>query len=125
MIEREPHRVALLLATLGIYGVFSYRVAARTRDIGLRIALGAERRDILRLVMGEGILLCAVSLALGLPAALTISRLLTKQLCGVTPYDPVTFVVVAALLAVTALTASYLPARRATRIDPMEILRHE
>jgi predicted permease len=117
--------LALLLTALGIYGVFSYRVAARTRDIGLRMALGADRRDILRIVLGEGILLCAVSLAFGLPAALALSRLLTSQLYGVTPSDPLTFLVVAALLAAVAVTASYLPARRATKIDPMEILRHE
>jgi len=117
--------LALLLAVLGIYGVFSYRVAARTRDIGLRMALGAQRRDILGMVVGEGILLCAVSLALGLPAALALSRFLRSQLYGVPPYDPLTFVVVAALVAAAALTASYLPARRATRIDPVEILRHE
>ncbi len=117
--------LALLLAALGIYGVFTYRVVARTRDIGLRMALGAGRPDILRLVMGESILICAVSLALGLPAAIALSRLLTSQLYGVSPYDPLTYVFVVALLASAALTASYLPARRATRIDPMKILRHE
>ena len=94
-------------------------------DIGLRLALGAGRRDILRMILREGGFLCAVSLALGLPAALALSRLLTRQLYGVTPYDPLTFLFVAVLLAVLALTATYLPARRATRIDPMEILRHE
>lgn len=117
--------LALLLAALGIYGVFSYRVAARTREIGLRIALGAGRRNILLMVMGEGILLCAISLGLGLSAALALSRFLTSQLYGVTPYDPLTFVCVIALLAAFALTASYLPARRATKIDPAEILRQE
>ncbi|MBZ5499166.1 MAG: ABC transporter permease [Acidobacteriia bacterium] len=117
--------LALLLAAIGIYGVFTYRVAARTRDIGLRLALGAGRRDILRMILREGVFLCAISLALGLPAALALSRLLTRQLYGVTPYDPLTFLFVAVLLAVLALTATYLPARRATRIDPMEILRHE
>jgi predicted permease len=117
--------LALLLAALGIYGVFSYRVAARTRDIGLRMALGADRRNILRMIMGEGIVLCAISLALGLPAALALSRLLESQLYGVTPYDPLTFAFAVALLAGFALTASYLPARRAARINPMEILRHE
>ena len=117
--------LALLLAALGIYGVFSYRVTARTRDIGLRMALGADRRDILRMVLGEGILLCALSLALGLPAALALSRLLTTQLYGITPNDPATFVFVAALLAAFALTATYLPARRAAKINPIEVLRLE
>jgi len=117
--------LALLLAALGIYGVFSYRVTARRREIGLRMALGAGRRDILHMIMGEGILLCAISLALGLPAAQALSRLLTSQLYGIAPYDLPTFVFAVAVLAAVALTASYLPARRATRINPMEILRQE
>lgn len=115
--------LALLLAALGIYGVFSYHVAARTRDIGLRMALGADRRDILHMIMREGLLLCAVSLALGLPAALGLSRLLTSQLYGITPYDASTFFFAVSLLAAIALTAIYVPARRASRINPMEILR--
>jgi ABC-type antimicrobial peptide transport system permease subunit len=93
--------------------------------MGIRMALGAGRRDILRIVLGDGIRLCAISLALGVPAALALSQLLRSQLYGVTPNDPVTFVIAVVVLSASALTAIYLPARRAAKIDPMLALRHE
>jgi ABC-type antimicrobial peptide transport system permease subunit len=117
--------LALLLAALGTYGVFSYSVAARARDIGVRIALGAGGRDILGMVLREGAILCALSLALGLPLAFALTRLLSSQLYGVNATDPLTFALVVALLVGAALAASYVPAHRATKIDPLEALRYE
>ena len=117
--------LALLLAALGIYGVFSYMVAARTHDIGVRIALGARRGAILRMVLGDAAYLCAAAIALGLPAAFALTRVLVSQLYGVTASDPLTFLTVAALLALVAMVACYFPAHRAMRIDLMEALREE
>jgi len=117
--------LALLLAALGTYGVFSYSVAARTRDIGIRIALGAGRKEILGMILRESAILCGVALALGLSAALALTHLLSSQLYGVTATDPLTFAAAAALLAAVAMAASFLPARRATKIDPVETLHYE
>ena len=116
---------SLALAAVGIYGVFSYAVAARTRDIGVRMAMGATRGNVLGMILREGAALAAVALVVGLPAAWTLTRALSSQLYRVSAADPGVYATVAALLVAVALLACYLPARRATRIDPMEALRHE
>lgn len=115
--------VALLLAAVGIYGVMSYSVSQRTPEIGIRIALGARSSDVLRLVVGQGMALAAVGLCLGVAAALASGRVLSSLLFGVSSSDLVTFVAVSVVLGTVALLASYLPARRAARTDPMEALR--
>ena len=117
--------VALVLATIGIYGVMSYSVAQRTRDIGIRIALGASRRDVFQDVLGLGLRLTGVGLAFGLVGALALTRALSSLLYGVHSTDAVTFTAVSLLLIVVALLASYVPAQRATRVDPIVALRHE
>ena len=117
--------VALLLATLGIYGVMSFLVAQRTREIGTRMALGARAGSVLRLVMGRGAMLALVGLMVGFAAALGASRALASQLYGVSVMEPAIFGVVAAILAIAALVACYIPARRATRVDPVRSLREE
>jgi predicted permease len=116
---------ALSLACLGLYGVLSFSVVQRTREIGVRMALGAQRKDVLSLVVGRGLKLAMLGLALGLVAALTVTRFVSSLLYGVTPTDPVTFVGVSFLLLLVAGLASWLPARRATKLDPMTVLRHE
>ena len=116
---------ALLLSSVGIYGVLSYMVAQRTRDIGIRIALGASQAQIVWDVLGFGVRLAGIGLAVGLAAALAATRLLSSLLYGVRPTDAVTFAAVSFILLVVALIASYLPARRATRVDPLVALRYE
>jgi putative ABC transport system permease protein len=117
--------IALVLTTVGIYGVISYGVAQRTHEIGIRLALGAGRREVLRLIVGETMRPALLGVAVGLCAAFALTRLLTGLLYNVTPTDPTVFVAVLSLLIGVAFLASYIPARRATRIDPIVALRYE
>ncbi|MDX1396248.1 MAG: ABC transporter permease [Gemmatimonadota bacterium] len=117
--------VALLLGVIGLYGVVSYAVATRTREIGVRIALGARRREVIGMVVGQGTRLTVLGLAIGLVGALVATRILSTLLFGVRTVDPPTYAATAAVLGVVAVLASYLPARRASRIEPTEALRHE
>ena len=117
--------LALLLAAVGIFGVMSYSVACRRREIGIRIALGAHPRDVVRLVIGQGMLITVAGIAAGVGVAVAASRLTGSLLYGVSPTDPATFIAVSALLAVVAFVACALPARRATRVDPVVALRSE
>jgi putative ABC transport system permease protein len=116
---------ALSLAVIGIYGVLSFAVTARTREIGIRIALGAERARVQRLVIGEGIGLVCVGAIVGLAGALAATRVLRTFLFDLTPGDPVTYVAIVLVLGMAALLASWIPARRASRVDPVVALRAE
>jgi putative ABC transport system permease protein len=117
--------LAVALAAIGIYGVMSYVVASRTREVGVRVALGAARSDVLLLIMKQGMSLALIGLAAGLLVGFGAARLMVKVLFGVNPTDPITFVGVSVLLGLVAALACYLPARRATKVDPLVALRYE
>jgi putative ABC transport system permease protein len=117
--------LALVLASVGIYGVISYSVTQRTQEIGIRMALGAQRRDVLRMVVGNAMILATIGIGLGAAGAFVLTRLMTKLLFNVEPQDPMTFTSVAVLLGAVAALASYIPGRRATRVDPVVALRAE
>lgn len=117
--------VALLLGVIGLYGVIAYSVSQRTREIGVRMALGAERSAVYRLVLDEAVRLAAIGIVLGLLCSVGAASLIRNLLFGTAAADPLTLIAVAAMLAVAALAASYFPARRATKVDPMEALRYE
>lgn len=117
--------LALVLACAGIYGVISYLVAQRTHEIGVRMALGAQRSEVLRLILGQGARMAAIGVAIGGVAALGLTRLMANELFGVTAHDPLTFTGVAGLIMFVAVAACYVPARRAMRVDPVVALRSE
>jgi putative ABC transport system permease protein len=117
--------VALLLASIGIYGVMAYTFSQRTHEIGVRVALGAQRRDILRMALGEGMVLVAIGLGVGLVGAAIVTRFLRSMLFSVTATDPLTFASIALLLAAVALLACFIPAQRATQVDPLVALRED
>ena len=116
---------AMLLAAIGLYGVLAYAVGQRTREIGIRLALGARRGEVLRMVMTQAGRLAVAGVAIGLGAAVVASRALRSQLFQIAPTDTVTYVMVGAGLLIVALVASWIPARRASRIDPLTALRHD
>jgi putative ABC transport system permease protein len=117
--------LGLILASVGIYGVVSYSVSQRTHEIGVRMALGAERRDLLKLVLGQVLGSALIGAGIGMAASLAITRLLQTMLFGVKPTDPATFFLVGLLIVGVALLASYVPARRAIKVDPIVALRYE
>jgi putative ABC transport system permease protein len=117
--------LALVLSALGTYSVLSYSISQRTQEIGVRMALGAKRGNVLRLVVGDSVRLTLLGIAVGIGAALALTRLMTDLLFGIRATDPVTFGVVTAVLVGSSLLASYIPARRAITVDPLIALRHE
>lgn len=116
---------ALLLMSVGLYGVIAFFVTLRIPEIGIRMAIGASRTDVLRLVLGESLRIATIGVAIGLATSFAVTRLLSSFLFGVSAVDPLTFAIVALLLCLVALAASYIPARRAVRIDPVRALRYE
>jgi putative ABC transport system permease protein len=117
--------VALLLASIGVYGVLAYSVSQRVQEIGVRMALGAERRNVLTLIVGQGLRLAGAGVVLGLVGSWAVTRFVSSVLYNVTPTDPLSFFGVAAFLTLVAVVASYLPARRAMAVDPIVALRND
>jgi len=117
--------MAMALGIVGIYGVISFTVSQRRREIGIRLALGAQRGDVLHMVLKQGATMALVGVAIGMAAALGLTRLMASLLFGVTAHDPLTFGLVVALLMLVALLACFVPARRAMKVDPMVALRYE
>jgi ABC-type antimicrobial peptide transport system permease subunit len=115
--------LAFVMATVGIYGTLSHAVGARTKEIGIRMALGSEQRGVARLVVGQGLRLTAIGVGVGMVASLWLSRFVASLLYGVTPTDPATFAVIAVSVVLVGAAASYVPARRAAAVDPAEALR--
>jgi putative ABC transport system permease protein len=117
--------IGLILVTIGVYSVLAYTAAQRTHEIGIRMALGAEGRDVLRLVVTMGVRLVGLGAAVGLVVSLILARLIATQLWGVSPYDPITMGGVTVLLLLTGMVACWIPARRASQVDPLVALRYE
>jgi ABC-type antimicrobial peptide transport system permease subunit len=117
--------VALLLSAVGLYSVMAYLVTQRTREVGIRMALGAKRADVLKMIASQGMKLAAIGIAVGFVMSMVLARVLSAVLIGVSEYDVTTFIVVPLLLATVALGACYIPARRATKVDPLVALRYE
>ena len=117
--------LAMILAVVGIYGVMSYTVSQRTHEIGLRMALGAAKPQVLRMVVGEGLALTSLGIGLGIAGAAAVTRAMSGLLFGVSSADPLTYLAVSSLLMAVALVACYIPARRASHVDPLVALRHE
>jgi putative ABC transport system permease protein len=117
--------IALVLATAGVFGVMAFSVSRRTREIGVRVALGASSREVVGMILGQGLRMVLIGILIGLAASLALTRVIQSLLFGVTVTDPLTFAAVVLLLISAALLACYIPARRATKVDPMVVLRYE